>query len=131
MSIATILLAATLATAQAADKKTHSQVDARAEVAGDLVKFSFKVNVADGLHLNKDAPWSLKLQPAADIEFKQNKLGRTELDEALPGFSVQTVTKPKAAKGTLPYTLTAFVCTDDKKLCYRDVLQGEVAWQRP
>ena len=131
MNIATLLLATTVTMANAADKKTHSQVNARAEAAGDLVKFEFKVTMADGLHLNKDAPWALKLEPASDIEFKQNKLGKADLDEGLPGFRVETATKPKVAKGTVPYTLTAFVCTDDKKLCYRDVLQGEVAWQRP
>jgi hypothetical protein len=131
MNLAHVLLAASVTLATPAEKKTHSQVATKAEVAGDVIKFEFKVTVADGLHLNKDAPWALKLQPTADIEFKQNKLARTDLDEALPGFRVETTAKPKTAKGSLPYTLTAFVCTDDKKLCYRDVLQGEVAWQRP
>ena len=130
MKYAAMLFAATLAHTAPAVAKPHSKVEAKAEATSDVIKFDFKVSFDDGLHLNKDAPWSLELKPAAGLEFKQTKLGKGDLDASLPGFRAQTAVKPTAAKGTLPYTLTAFVCTDDKKMCYRDVLKGEVEWKK-
>jgi len=112
---------------------THCRVIPTVTPVGELLRFDFRIELASGMHLNTDAPWTLELKDTGGLNFPQTKLTKAALDTALPGFRMTTTgpKKPlqkKPLQGKLSYVLTAFTCTDTKSQCYRDVLKGEVAW---
>ena len=131
MNLIAFIFSSAMSLAAPEAPQTHSSVEAKAVPVGENLRLDFKVIAADGLHVNQDAPWSLELKEAPGLSFSQMKWNKAALDKALPGFSTTTNAKPNQAKGVVNYTLTAFVCTDDKKLCHRDILKGELPWQKP
>ena len=131
MNLIAFIFSSAMAMAAPEAPQTHSSVEAKAVPAGENMRLEFKINAGNGLHVNQDAPWTLELKEAPGLSFSQMKWNKAALDKALPGFSATTTAKPSQTKGVVSYTLTAFVCTDDKKLCYRDILKGELPWQKP
>ena len=125
------LLFAIIPFATLAAGPSHSQVETKVIPEGEVLRFDFKITYPQGLHLNREAPWKLELTSSPSLKFNQTVWDRTALDDKLPGFHAKTTAKPNDPKGTLSYTLTAFVCTDDKSQCFRDVLKGEINWNRP
>jgi len=112
----------------AADAVKHSQVTATSKRSGDKLHFEFKVGVPEGLVLNKDGPWALKIVKADGLAFPKNRLGVADFQDGLPGFKTETMAKPGSA-GKVEYEATVFVCTKEKTTCYRDVHKGSVDWK--
>ena len=123
-----LLAAAALTQAVPAWAADHAAVAAAAKPAGGGIAFEFKVNPAHGLHINMEGPWKLELTDTAGLAFAKTTLTKGEMDEKLPGFTIKTAGLPQAKSGDVGYKLTAFVCTDDKTQCFRDVLSGKVGW---
>ena len=77
-----------------------------------------------------DAPWKFEISKHEGLEFKSTKLKKSDLDEKLPGFTLTTTKAPSAAKGEVEYMMTAFICTEAKTNCYREVHKGKLAWSK-
>jgi len=122
----TIITAATSA-APAAQK---SKVEAKVEPSKSGLAFHFHVVPDAGLHINQEGPWQLEIKAAPGLTFASTTLKKDAVDFALPGFTLATTVPPSQSSGSVTYKLIAFVCTDDKAQCFRDVLSGEVAWKR-
>ena len=113
-----------------ANAPKHAEVEAKASPQADgSVSFSLKVVPNKGMKTSLDAPWKLNVLKNDGLTFKSTELKKADLDGALPGFSFASVGKPSAASGKLDYKMTAFICTEDKTQCYRDVLEGTVEWK--
>jgi hypothetical protein len=114
----------------AAPAPQHSKVNATANSAPTGVEFKFVVEANKNMTITFDAPWTLELVNAKDLEFASNRYGKAELDEKLPGFVVKTAKAPSVDKGEVEYKLVAFICTKDKTQCYREVHSGKVGWKK-
>jgi hypothetical protein len=111
-------------------KPEHSTVDVSTKQNGANTEFTFKINPNKGMALTLDAPWKLSLKNTDGLTFAATDLNKTAMDDKLPGYVVTTTAAPGKAAGKLGYALTAFVCTEDKTQCYREVHQGEVDWKK-
>ena len=107
----------------------HAKVDAAAEKAGAGLELRFKVVPESGLHVNMEGPWKLELTGTDGLKLPKTTLTKGDMDEKLPGFVVKTAAKPAKASGDVDYKLTAFVCSDDKTQCYREVHTGKLPWK--
>ena len=107
----------------------HAKIDAAADKAGDKVELRFKVVPESGLHVNMEGPWKLELTGTDGLGLQKTTFAKGDMDEKLPGFVVKTAAKPAKAAGDVEYKLTAFVCTDDKTQCYREVHTGKLPWK--
>lgn len=114
----------------AATAPEHSKVAISQKKDGDLLSIAFKVEPHQGLKVTLDAPWKLVIE-SQDLSLAKTTLSKADLDANLPGFVVKTATKPKASQGKLQYTLTSFVCTEEKTQCYREVHTGFHSWNHP
>lgn len=90
------------------------------------VRFDFKTKPAKGLKINIEGPWSLEIKEHSGLNLVKPKLGKSEFQEALPGFSL--VSKPTAKSGKIDFKMVVFVCTESKAQCFRDVQQGSLNW---
>ena len=107
----------------------HAKLDAAAQKSGDKVELRFKVVPDAGLHINMEGPWKLELTGADGLALAKTTYVKSDMDEKLPGFVVKTAAKPSKASGDVDYKLTAFVCTNDKTQCYREVHTGKLPWK--
>jgi hypothetical protein len=107
----------------------HSKVAVDAKPAGDKLQLVFKVEPTNGLHINMEGPWKLELKSSDGLAFAKTTLGKDAMDEKLPGFTMTTTAKPAKPAGEVEYSLVAFVCTNDKTQCYREVHNGKAAWK--
>lgn len=107
----------------------HAKIDAAAQSAGDKLQLTFKVVPDAGLHANMEGPWKLELKNTDGLALVKTTFAKGDMDDKLPGFVVQTTAKPAKLGGDVDYTLTAFVCTDDKTQCYREVHTGKLPWK--
>ena len=110
-------------------KPEHSLVKAKA-ATGDQgqLNFEFKVEPNKDMQVTLDAPWQLKVSGHQGLVFEKTTLKKADLDEALPGFKLAASGKPTVANGSVDFQLTAFICTQDKTRCYREVHKGRVPW---
>lgn len=126
------LLSASSAAAQA--PATHSEVNAQGEAVAataNQLRLVFAVRPASGLHINLEGPWALTLKnPSGGVSLAKTGWTKADLDDKLPGFVAQASVTPQTNTGDVDYDLVAFVCTDDKTQCYRDVHHGRLHWQR-
>lgn len=120
-------LLALSSTAWALGANDHSTVSVQTVVKGDGLALTFKVSPASGLHINMEGPWTLEIKNPTGLSMAKTTFRKTDMDEKIPGFAV-TGAKPEAPHGSFDYQLTAFVCTNDKTQCYRDVLTGKADW---
>jgi hypothetical protein len=84
----------------------------KVEVKQEKDKINFKVIPNEGLIINPDGPWSLRLKNGD----KENKWDKKSFD-----LNTASISVPKSIDKFSEFTLVAFVCTADKKKCYRDV----------
>ena len=133
-AVATVVLAASssliAASASATPAAQKSKVEAKVEPSKSGLAFHFHVVPDAGLHINQEGPWQLEIKTAPGLTFASTTLKKDAVDFALPGFTLATTVPPSQSSGSVTYKLIAFVCTDDKAQCFRDVLNGEVAWKR-
>jgi hypothetical protein len=129
---ASILATASMITAaaSAAPAAQKSKVEAKVEPSKSGLAFHFHVVPDTGLHINQEGPWQLEIKAAPGLTFASTTLKKDAVDFALPGFTLATTVPPSQSSGSVTYKLIAFVCTNDKAQCFRDVLNGEVAWKR-
>ncbi len=110
-----MLLGLLCASPSQAQMKLHSKIATKTSAAGEQTAVEFKVVPDKDLVINLEGPWSVTVE---DNGRQLTKLGRDEFQEKIPGFLAKLATK----KGTeLKYNMVVFVCTADKKHCYRDV----------
>jgi hypothetical protein len=109
----------------------HATVTVEAvPAAASNLEFHFTVVPAAGLHINMEGPWKLELTGTNGLTFAHTTFAKGDMDKAVPGRFVATTTaKPAAPAGDVEYALTAFVCTDDKTQCYREVKKGKAGWK--
>ena len=107
----------------------NSSVAVDAKPQGQNLQLAFKVSPKAGLHINLEGPWKLEIKNTGGLAFAKTTLVRTDMDEKLPGFILTTTAKPAQAHGEVAYKLTAFVCTNDKTQCYRDVHTCKAPWK--
>jgi len=111
------------------DEPKNSSVAVEAKPLGQNLQLAFKVSPRAGLHINLEGPWKLELKNAGGLAFAKTTLVRADMDEKLPGFVLTTTAKPAQVSGEVAYKLIAFVCTNDKTQCYRDVHTGKAPWK--
>ncbi len=125
---AALLLFFGSATARGADLEKHSKVDVTSVPKAGNLELTFKVLPTNGLHINLDGPWKLEIKGHEGLAFDKDTLAKKDLNEGLTGFVVTTKAAPAKPAGELEYALTAFVCTDDKTACFREVHNGKATW---
>lgn len=107
----------------------HSSIDVKTvrEKDGKLT-FTFKVVPGEKMVINHDGPWKLDIKKSEGITFTTTTFPKTEMKEAIPGFTMTSAAPPAAKSGTVEYQMVAFVCTKEKTLCYRDVHKTTASW---
>lgn len=108
----------------------HSSLTTTSKVVGDELVLQFKIEANKGMQLTHDAPWSITLSNFGKLELEQKdgKFVSRAYDKSLPGFTIKT--KASGSTGTLDYKMRAFVCTEDKTLCYPQSHAGSVQWNK-
>lgn len=110
----------------------HSRVEARATpMPPDKVEITYHVPRPEGLTLNDEGRWTLEvvkadgllLDPPAAVGQKIEAFERSP-----ERYSIKVVGRAQAPQGQLLAKLVAFVCTADKKHCYRDVHNVQTPW---
>ena len=91
-------------------------------------QFTLKIKAMNNMVINFDAPWKLEIKGHEGLGLTKASYAKEDMDEKLPGFLVQST--PENPKGTLEYSLTAFVCTKDKTQCFREVHSGKQDWTK-
>jgi hypothetical protein len=125
-----LILSTTFSFVALGNAPKHATIEAKATAQADgTVSFSLKVIPNKGMKTSLDAPWKLNVLKSDGLTIKTAELKRADLDGSLPGFSFATVGKPASGTGKLDYKMTAFICTEDKTQCYRDVLEGSIDWK--
>ena len=111
----------------------HSAVAVKGRWEGKALSLDFVVEPQSALHINDEGPWRLELAAVpAPLKLTKSTWDRSDFDAKLPGFKVRGEALGAApVSGKVAYKLTAFVCTNDKTQCYRDVLTGETALPPP
>jgi hypothetical protein len=122
-----LVLLASLARAEGG-APDHARVAVASRTVGDKLELSFKVVPEAGLHVNMEGPWKLELKRHDGLAFAKTTFAKSDMQEKVPGFVATTSAKPSQAKGDVEYSLVAFVCTDDKTQCFREVHSGKAAW---
>lgn len=112
------------------NKPEHSSVEVTSTKKGDNLEFTFKVKPTAGIHITLEAPWKLALKQTDGLAFASTDLNKAAMDDKLPGYVVATTAAPGKVSGKMAYALTAFVCTENKTQCFREVHNGEVDWQK-
>jgi hypothetical protein len=113
-------------TCQAASNRAKAEPRASVELTASPTKSSttlkFKTIPAAGLKINSEGPWKLELKSVNGVVPDVKEYNRSEWKEDLAGWEVVT----SGAKGSksieVVYKMTVFICTADKAICYREVL---------
>jgi hypothetical protein len=108
----------------------RAQVEVSAKATPNkLVELTFKTSPADGLSINPEGPWHLKITDAGGLKFDKMEFKRPEWKEQISGFTAMA-TPAKDKTGTIKYRLVAFICTKEKTQCFREVIEKEakVSW---
>ncbi len=129
-TLSSVILAATLFASNAfAAGKARVEVSAK-KLDGDRAEFTFKTLAADGLKINSDGPWKLEIKDGGSVKFEKPQMKRTEWKEADATFVQPGKVKPKSNSTQISYKLTAFICTQDKAQCFREVIdsKADVKW---
>ncbi len=108
----------------------HSSLKTSTSVQGDELILQFKIQANKGMMLTHQAPWSLSLTnfKSLKLEQKDGKYTSRDYDKNLPGFVIKT--KISGSSGSIDYSMRAFVCTEDKTLCYPQSHKGTVKWSK-
>lgn len=98
----------------------HSKIETKVKSSKkDATTIEFKVVPDKDLVINLEGPWSVTVDNAG----KTTKVGVDKFNQKIPGFTTDVA----VGKGVeLKYTMVVFVCTSDKKTCYRDSHKGTV-----
>lgn len=119
--------------ASSAEKKTEKKTEKRTMVFVEPIaaqeqktktaelNIRFRVEAKDGFDLVFDAPWKLELEKIEGLEPSGRSFDKKDFSTDVPGFQLNTRTVDEYEKITILYRLTAFVCTSDKKRCFREV----------
>jgi hypothetical protein len=118
--------ASALNQAPTASKQASVDVAWSKQPDGD-VRFDFKTTPAKDLKINNEGPWSLEIKAHSGLTIAKSKLGKSDFQEKLPGFSLMA--KPTAKSGKIDFKMVVFVCTASKGQCFRDVQQGSLDWK--
>lgn len=118
--------ASALNQAPTASKQASVDVAWSKQPDGD-VRFDFKTTPAKDLKINNEGPWSLEIKAHSGLTIAKSKLGKSDFQEKLPGFSLMA--KPTAKSGKIDFKMVVFVCTASKGQCFRDVHQGSLDWK--
>ncbi|MBP9706847.1 MAG: hypothetical protein KBD78_04335 [Oligoflexales bacterium] len=100
----------------------HSRIEVLVKNNPNIVEF--KVVPNSGLVINTEGPWSLVVDEKSPLKFKKTQFKVADFDAKLPGFrgdfssDLKITTK---ARSSTNYKMIVFVCTANKKVCYRDV----------
>lgn len=124
-----LALIAINAKAQASSDQ-QSELAVSTQLADNKLVINFKVLPAKNMVINADAPWQLDIQKAEGLSFEKTPLGRSELNEKLPGYVVSATMAPSTNQGQFEYKAVVFVCDKDKTRCYREVKTGTHRWQK-
>jgi hypothetical protein len=109
--------------------KAKVEVSAK-KLDGDKAEFTFKTLPSDGLKINSEGPWKLEIKDGGSVKFDKTEMKRGEWKESDAAFIQSGKIKPKTQSSQVAYKLTAFVCTQDKGQCFREVIEGktDVKW---
>lgn len=125
------------AISETASKETGTQKlpeqKANVEVTPVLTKegepsLKFLVRPSEGMLLTFEAPWSLKFESQSGFKTDKNSFSKTDMDEALPGFSIPLKAEAGTDEATVQYKLITFACTKDKKQCFREVHKNKFSF---
>jgi hypothetical protein len=100
----------------------HSRIEVLVKNNPNTVEF--KVVPNSGLVINTEGPWSLVVDEKSPLKFKKTQFKVADFDAKLPGFRGDYSSEFKKTDNTTlstTYKMVVFVCTADKKVCYRDV----------
>lgn len=127
--LSSFIVAVSFASTSLAAGKAKVEVSAK-KLDGDRAEFTFKTLPADGLKINADGPWKLEIKDGGAAKFDKIELKKADWKEADATFVQAGKIKPKSKSTQVTYKLTAFICTQDKAQCFREVIEGktEVKW---
>lgn len=127
------LTSSVIATQAFADAAKKATVNVTAEKGKNPGTFSvqFKTIAGNGLKINAEGPWKLDIKSATGLKFEKSEFKRDAWIESAAGFTALGTNVGKAATADITYKLTAFVCTADKSMCYREVVENQATVKLP
>ena len=102
-----------------------AKVSVSSKKEGKNVTLSFATLPGEGLKINGDGPWKLEIKDAKGIKLDKFELKRDAWKEDIAGFQVKGTPASDAKSLEIQYKMTTFVCTTDKSMCYREVVDGK------
>ena len=121
-----------LATAASTDKAaTTKTARATVRVTGAAAKtgstLTFATVPGDGLKINGEGPWKLEIKTIKGATTATTEFKRSEWKEGIAGFEVPATLDKDSKKVELSFKMTTFVCTKDKTMCYREVVEDKAS----
>jgi hypothetical protein len=84
----------------------------------------FTTKPANDLAINAEGPWKLEIKSIKGATVEEKEFKRPQWKESIGGFEVP-VKLTGGKKIDVEYKMTTFVCTKDKSMCYREVVEGK------
>ncbi|MCX6124953.1 MAG: hypothetical protein NTV34_09435 [Proteobacteria bacterium] len=128
----TLKVSEKLANAASTDKAaTPKAVRATVRVTGAAAKtgstLTFTTVPGDGLKVNGEGPWKLEIKTIKGATTTSTEYKRPDWKEGVAGFEVPATLDKDSKKVELSFKMTAFVCTKDKTMCYREVVEDKAS----
>jgi hypothetical protein len=92
---------------------------------GKSIKLTFATHPGDGLKINAEGPWKLEIKQVKGAKLNTLELKRDAWKSDISGFQVTGTPESNSKVLEVQYKMTTFVCTTDKSMCYREVVDGK------
>ena len=114
-----------LSTHATAAQSEKAKVDFSINKDGKNIKLAFATKAGDGLKVNPDGPWKLEIKQIKGVKAATTTFNKDAWQADISGFKVAGTPEAGAKEIEVQYKMTTFVCTVDKTMCYREVVEGK------
>lgn len=98
---------------------------ATVQVTSEKDKLVFKTIPNEGLVINHEGPWSLKITSLKGVKSTVTELKRSDWKENSATFELPVTSEKSAKSAEVQFKATVFVCTKEKTQCYREVIEDK------
>lgn len=104
---------------------TKASVQVTAVKSGGEVNLTFSTLPVGDLVINSEGPWKLEIKSTKGIQPTKLIYKVDEWKKDISGFIVPIKVNQGVKSGDVEFKLTSFVCTKDKSMCYREVVESK------
>lgn len=84
---------------------------------------TFATVPSEGLKINDEGPWKLEIKSSKGAQVSTKEFKRSDWKESIAGFEVPITPEKNAKEAEISYKMITFVCTAEKTMCYREVVE--------